>query len=143
MNEYELSINYIVQSYYRLRDRKNDETLQFGKCGRNKSLHLFLSFLSFFHLYEFKNIPEKNIFLYGLTMSDEKNISFENSIDILIDFHQLNDKIKMFPFKFDKFTEIDNEIDLFFDKIEKNISDQTLDSTIEIVEIEIKECKIF
>ena len=48
-NYYDISINYIVQCYYRLKGRKNHETLDFEKCGKEKSLLIFLSFLSLFH----------------------------------------------------------------------------------------------
>lgn len=139
---YELSINYIMQSYYRLKERKNHETLDFEKCGKEKALHLFLSFLSMFNLMKFKNNQELDIYLYGLSLTDEKKIGNENLFDVLTSFYELNEKVKAYPFKFEHLSQLNEEIEAVFDDLEKIFPKESFESTIDLVEKEITECKI-
>jgi len=141
--DYQISFNYIIQTYYRLKKRKNHETLDFEKCGKEKAMHIFLSFLSLFHSMEFSNNPEQNLSLYSLSLSDEKKLELQNNEEIIKKLYELSLKVKLFPYKFDQLAEINEEIKNIFEELEKNFPQDLFESTVETIEKEILECKFF
>jgi len=126
-----------------LKGRKNHETLDFEKCGKEKSLLIFLSFLSLFHSMKFKYVADTNIYLHGLTMNDEKKIDNENVMNFLSNFHELNQKVKMYPFKFEQLAQLDKDIEIIFKDLEEIFPLEKFESTIELIEKEIIECILF
>jgi len=92
---------------------------------------------------KFINNPEMNIYLYGLSLADEtKNENEQNISDVLISFNELIEKIKIYEFKFEHLARFDEEIETVFDCLEKLFPKESFQSTIELVEKELNECKI-
>ena len=140
IKHYRISLNYIIQSFYRLKNRKNHDTLDFEK---NKEAHqIFFSFLSLFKRMEFKNVRNLNIFLYGLTLSDEKNLQILDE-DFLNKFYDIMKKIGKTPFKLDVISEFNNEIEEFIEKMEKIFPQDNFKETKDIIINELIECKLF
>jgi hypothetical protein len=149
LKPFDFSLNYIIQSFYRLSNRKNHETLDYEK---NPNAHLiFFSFLSLFIFMKYENIDLYDLNFYGLSITDEINLEFlfknenenENKLDFLIEFKNLMKKIKSNKFNNDELMKFNFEILGFLDKIKNNFPMEMFKDTRGIINNEIEECMIF
>jgi hypothetical protein len=139
-----ISFDYIIQSYYRLKSRKNHQNLDFEKLGKIKSLQIFLSFICLYEKLNFFTLTDQIIKVYGLSFSDEIINYKENSTFALIKrFRKLMDKIIPIKFKFNIINKLNNEILKLFDDIEIEIPEDNFKDTRNLIRKEIFESKIF
>ena len=136
---YRISLNYIIQSYYRFKNRKNHETLDFEK--NENANQIFLSFLSLFKNMEFKNLRDLNIYLYGLTFTDEKKIEKYDE-DFFDEFSEIMIKISKNPFKFESIDYYDQNIVEILTRMEEIYPQNSFKDVRNIIVEEINECKI-
>ncbi len=136
---YEISLNYIIQSFYRLKNRKGHETLDFENTP---NAHLiFLSFLTLFMKMKFNNSENLKIYFYGLSIADETEIDFGSNFDFVLNFVEIMGKIKASPFKMERLAEIDYEISAVLQEMESKFPKEIFADTRPKIAEEIKECK--
>jgi len=135
---YQISLNYIIQCFYRLKNRKGHETLDFQNT---QNAHLiFLSFLTLFMKMKFQNLEDLNIYFYGISITDENHLDFDNNFDFVLNFMDIMKKIKASPFKMEKLNEINVEILDVLEKMQIIFPQELfIDTRLKISE-EIREC---
>lgn len=144
LKPYDFSFNYIIQSYYRLSNRKNHETLDFEK---NPNAHLiFFSFLSLFSYMKFESLKEFKINFYGLSITDECDLHIENNeekMQMVKDFGILMKKIKANKFNNEELLKFNDEILSFIQKVKENFPLENFKDTRGIIKEEIEESNKF
>jgi hypothetical protein len=130
---YPFSLNYILQCYYRLKQRKNHETLDFDI---NPCAHYIL--LSFLSLYRGSVFELQNAELYPLTITDEDDY-YELSHNLAQKFDQLMKNIKNFKFEIDKIkAKFESDINEFFNKIEATFKPEMFKDKRDLLKSELE-----
>lgn len=120
------SYDYVFQCYFRLKGRKEHETLT-GSSPNGK--YIYLSFLKLFQNFVFANQITNGVYLKEISFSDESN-NIDPSDDIKELFSTFLFKLK--PFKFELINEYQDNINLLFDLIDKSYSNSFKDTRSDI-----------
>jgi hypothetical protein len=111
---YPFSFNYLIQCYYRLKGRKNHETLDFDK---NPHAHHIILF--YFTLYRDTDFNIPGVDMYPLTITDEET-EIELPVELTEKFEDLMKGISRCEFDFTEMKEkYENDIAEVMDYIEK------------------------
>jgi hypothetical protein len=144
-DRYPFSFNYIIQCYYRLKERKNHETLDFET---NKKAHIVL--FKFLKLYRNQPLRVSDNFIknYPLSITDESE-QIKLSEELRKSFNKFMSKIKQgsesktyFLNIIKVFEDTEEEIQQFLDVIETEYPKDKFKSTVKDLEEEIEKCKI-
>jgi len=126
------SWSYIIQCYYRLKNRKGHETLDFEK--NPKAHYILLCFLNLYKNYKTLNVCE-NVIYQPTIFHDEKDIKLTNEIVFL--FKEISYKTgKNFNLK--NMENFDNLMTNFFSNIEESYPSEIFLKTINEMENEIE-----
>jgi hypothetical protein len=130
---YPFSINYILQCYFRLKQRKGHETLDFDI---NPYAHYIL--LSFLSLYRNHQFVLERAELYPLTITDEDEY-FEFSPSLAQKFDSLMKNLKNYKFDIEKIkNKLEGDIDEIFDKIEDTFKPEMFADKREVLRSELE-----
>ncbi len=130
---YPFSWSYLIQCYFRIKYRKNHETLDISK-NKNYS-QILLIFLNLFKNYDFKNLKKEDISYY-------KEISFveEKSIEISEKMYDLFEDIQNNLLKTSNDSKC-NKVKAFFELIKNAFKPEDFKSTEEEIKNEVKNSK--
>ena len=136
---YPYSLEFIIQCYFRIKGRKDHETLDPSKKEDFYAvLFLFVQFYKDFHfakIFKFDFLFMK----YEISYCDIKESEMEekSNLDILTCFEEIMSKVKI-----EDMPSANQEMKDFIQLIEKNYKNTDFKDTKEIIQQEIKSCKI-
>lgn len=131
---YPFSWSYFIQTYHRLKLRKNHESLDFEKCAH--AHYILLSFLSLFRgSSNFEIEQEDKIQTHSISFSDEKELCIPQ--DIKKSFKMIMNHIGKKPFKKDHIESLDKVIKIFFQRIEEEFPYEKFEDTRETIKNEV------
>jgi energy-coupling factor transporter ATP-binding protein EcfA2 len=131
--EYPFSLNFIIQCYYRLKTRKDHETLDFDI---NPHAHYIL--LSFLTLYRNSELKVNNAHTFPLTMTDEDDF-IALSRGTSKKFEKLLKNLKEFRFEIAKIkNKYESDIKELFNHIENNFTPEMFKDKRDVLKNELE-----